>query len=57
MNLTAITDPSEIVVKHFLDSLLLSKFLPERDDLPSPILEQVRDFGDPPYRFYAQRPD
>ena len=32
MNLTAITDPSEIVVKHFLDSLLLSKFLPERDD-------------------------
>lgn len=30
MNLTAITDPEEIVVKHFLDSLLLSSFLPEK---------------------------
>lgn len=31
MNLTAITDPEEIVVKHFLDSLLLAPFLPEKE--------------------------
>ena len=28
MNLTAITDPKEIVVKHFLDSLWLLHYLP-----------------------------
>ena len=32
MNLTAITDPEEIVIKHFLDSLLLlAPFLPKKE--------------------------
>ena len=30
VNLTAITEPEKIVVKHFLDSLLLLRFLPEK---------------------------
>ena len=33
VNLTAITDPKEIVVKHFIDSLLLTKFVEIKDNM------------------------
>jgi len=33
MNLTAITDPAEIAVKHYLDALTLKRVLPKVDDL------------------------
>lgn len=33
VNLTAITDPEEIVVKHFLDSMMLLCYLPKKDNL------------------------
>ena len=33
MNLTAITDPAEIAVKHYLDALTLKRVLPQIDDL------------------------
>ena len=29
MNLTAITEPNAIVIKHFVDSLTVSRYLPE----------------------------
>ena len=33
MNLTAITDPAEIAVKHYLDALTLKRVLPQIDGL------------------------
>lgn len=33
MNLTAITEPEEVAVKHFADSLSVLPFLPEKEDL------------------------
>ncbi|HZW83134.1 MAG TPA: 16S rRNA (guanine(527)-N(7))-methyltransferase RsmG [Candidatus Deferrimicrobium sp.] len=33
VNLTAITDPEEIVIKHFLDSLLLLPYIPKKGTL------------------------
>lgn len=33
MNLTAITDPAEIAIKHYLDALTLAQVVPQFDDL------------------------
>jgi len=42
VNLTAITEPQEVVVKHFLDSLTLTKFL-----LPGPLIDVGTGAGFP----------
>ena len=33
INLTAITDPKEVIIKHFIDSLTISKYIPQETTL------------------------
>jgi 16S rRNA (guanine527-N7)-methyltransferase len=41
INLTAVHDPREVVIRHFLDSLVVAARLPAADALPAPTLVDV----------------
>lgn len=41
MNLTAVRDPREVIVRHFLDSLALLRALPTQGTLPEPTLVDI----------------
>lgn len=41
MNLTALHDPQQVVIRHFLDSLALVRRLPKLAELPAPTLVDV----------------
>lgn len=54
MNLTAITDPTDIVIKHFVDSLMVLKYLPPE---PFSLIDVGTGAGFPGVPLAIMRPD